>query len=1053
MRPTDETGGGALASRGYYCSWRRLWSQSFGLRFESYADECQYVQSTLSSRIKCGSVLCIFFFLKQLLLLQHLTESGVMAGCRSQETHAISGWVFFGAMYLTSVNAIARRCYLSPALLDGLSISGMIMVQLISGTDIQRRRPRVASPLNDTFLVPTEDQLMWTSETCSHVDLLAIEFARVVFISLVVGCGFARARFSWVLALAWTSISVGSFVELVSSVGWDILTDLLLLPGVAWLLAAGSENARRELWQRQRIVQAQIEELERVSTAREEEQRRNERLRELKCEQDRFLAAMSHELKTPLSGMIGMLHVAKLEHLACRDAQHVDRCVGKALTCGKLLSFLVDDLLDCTRLATGNFHAVPSRVALLDLVRSVLDLASHLNKHQLDVRLHAEDSLEILPRWVMLDGNRAFQVLLNVVTNALKFTPRGGSVTVRAGARQQGPTWVVTLAVEDTGIGIPANKISHCFEPFAKLELARNVSTSATPDGTSGDGGGGGENYHGADSAGSSTGSVGLGLHLCKQMVGKMGGSMRIESQVGAGTTVFIEMPTRAAPLLSPLQGGTPEHAMLREVTASQEKTTRARPLRCLVAEDNAFCREVALTLLDAIGHEAVVEQVEDGAAAVAAVESAQQRHAPFDLILMDVMMPELDGLEASRRIRLIEEAASLARDDGGGGGAPHAAKIVAVTTNTSASSKAQCFDAGMDAFLSKPLSLEALVRLEVVRNVLDNLANELANEQRRAVPTTADLPPPTAAQWLQRTRISTSTSAQAELVRPSAVAPASPSDSIPSAVHPPGYAGARGLSREATYRVGARDARAEPEAYPVAEGGPPCLHFGSCDTSKPRDVSRATRAVAGFTNDNGRKGAELRLSGTRTAPALEMPAESYDEPIGVCESERLRERPAAAPPSLGAGNGAPTAIAPNRTGDHAPRCLVVDDNSFNREVARAFLEVLGCVVVAEAAGGVEAVAAYHRAHEAGQPLDVILMDVCMPGMDGPAVSMRLRELEKANAGDGGATRRVIIVAATGYAAADERQRCMDHGMDEYVTKPMSTESLRAVLLQAGVDV
>ena len=122
----------------------------------------------------------------------------------------------------------------------------------------------------------------------------------------------------------------------------------------------------------------------------EEEQRRNERLRELKCEQDRFLAAMSHELKTPLCGMIGMLHVAKLEHLAQRDAMHVNKCVSKALTCGKLLSFLVDDLLDCTRLSTDNFRALPSTTSIVELAHSVLDLAANLNKHELDVRMEVE---------------------------------------------------------------------------------------------------------------------------------------------------------------------------------------------------------------------------------------------------------------------------------------------------------------------------------------------------------------------------------------------------------------------------------------------------------------------------------------------------------------------------------------------------------------------------------------------------------------------------------------------------------------------------------------
>ena len=209
--------------------------------------------------------------------------------------------------------------------------------------------------------------------------------------------------------ILWTPVSLVSFIPLVRHTGWDILSDIVSLPLVAWFVAVEIERSRRTAWQRHRTVQAQMTELERVQTAREEEQRRNERLRELKQEQDRFLAAMSHELKTPLCGMIGMLHVAKLEHLAQRDAMHINKCVNKALTCGKLLSFLVDDLLDCTRLSTDNFRAVPSTISIVELARSVLDLADHLNKHELDVRMEVDTEDADAPPWVRLDANRTLQ--------------------------------------------------------------------------------------------------------------------------------------------------------------------------------------------------------------------------------------------------------------------------------------------------------------------------------------------------------------------------------------------------------------------------------------------------------------------------------------------------------------------------------------------------------------------------------------------------------------------------------------------------------------------
>ena len=129
---------------------------------------------------------------------------------------------------------------------------------------------------------------------------------------------------------------------------------------------------------------------------------------------------------------------------------------------------------------------------------------------------------------------------------------------------------------------------------------------------------------------------------------------------------------------------------------------------------------------------------------------------------------------------------------------------------------------------------------------------------------------------------------------------------------------------------------------------------------------------------------------------------------------------------------------------------MVVDDNAFNREVSKSFLEALGLSVVAEAQNGAEALRAFDQAHEHGAPLDLIVMDVCMPEMDGPTTARLIREhevaRERAMGGDAGGARRVVIVAATGYTAGDEKQRSMDCGMDSYMSKPFSLHSLKAAL-------
>ena len=418
---------------------------------------------------------------------------------------------------------------------------------------------------------------------------------------------------------------------------------------------------------------------------------------------------MSHELKTPLSGMIGMLRVASLEQFVA-DPGHVKCCIGKALSCGQLLLSLVDDLLDRTRLTTGNFCAVPTWVSIVEIVENVLDLATHLNRLKLDVRLRVDDSLKREDGAGhnvrhYLDPDRVFQLLLNVVTNALKFTPRGGSIEVgvslhkrslpchsaESASSLESLPLIARFTVHDSGIGIAPDQIEHCFEPFAKLHQdggsdATNFNfgdTEETP--TEGPR----ESFKSVETmqkqgTRSMTGSIGLGLHLCREIVDKMGGTISMASKVGEGTTITIELPTKGTELLpedSPfrpaivsqpsVQGSVHPQGDLRQncvlpvhhareegeekaCVASGVSAPNGRALRCLIVDDHSYCREIGAALLGAMGHQ-ICGQADNGAEAVALFEEAQRRGQPVELILMDVSMPEMDGLQATQRIRELE--------------------------------------------------------------------------------------------------------------------------------------------------------------------------------------------------------------------------------------------------------------------------------------------------------------------------------------------------------------------------------------------------------------
>lgn len=359
-------------------------------------------------------------------------------------------------------------------------------------------------------------------------------------------------------------------------------------------------------------------------------------------EKSDFLAFVSHEVRTPLHGAMGTLSLLLDTALDAEQRAYAET----ALRCGTTLLRMVNELLDLSRIEAGKLLLQPRPFALAEVVREVLDL---LAPAAAEKGLEIGASLDhLLPARVVGDPDRIRQVLMNLADNAVKFTGRG-AVELRLAALPDGH---VGFAVTDTGIGIPPRLRASLFTRFAQAEPA-------------------GERM-----------GAGLGLAICKQLVELMGGQIAVDSTPGCGSTFFFDLPLEAVP-----DGGTaPEHVGPPEASPTQP----AIQGRILLAEDSKAGGLVGAVILRKAGY--TVELARDGAEALAAARSAD-----FDLVLMDLHMPVLDGYAVTRAIRRLP--------------APRGeVPIIAMTASTMAAEERRCLEAGMDAHLPKPMDGAALL-------------------------------------------------------------------------------------------------------------------------------------------------------------------------------------------------------------------------------------------------------------------------------------------------------------------------------------------------------